>query len=277
MSGKNGSGPALAAAIGATVALVWRYGGSIVAMVKQQLAPPAPAPPPGAPAPAPGAAPAAPAPPKPQAAGPLSARRLAALAAVSAVVPSKYGDARFSELAPSYTPDDPKLPKGFTTCGYLPGYVGGKIGVPTRYGLASIRTEAQKHGAWVEAGGDRRPKPGDFFLIGTASGMIAHTGVIVDAGGSLWKTADAGQGARDKQEARFVDRPYDAAAVTLGGPAGPRPLIGWMDIDKMPGGGGLAGLGNGAPDAAPVLLVDGGTDGDELGPASKKKKRGRHG
>lgn len=173
--------------------------------------------------------------------GPLSRRRVLALASVAEVVPATYPDARFKLMAPSYAPEDPAWrarlqaagvnPDHYTTCGELPRYVGGKIGVNTRGGLASIRDLGMSNGAWVKATGKNRPKPGDFYLLAKdpAGKEIVHTGVIGHATGTIWQTADAGQGAHGTpQQTAYVTRVYDPSAVTLGG----RSLIGWYDIDK---------------------------------------------
>jgi hypothetical protein len=174
------------------------------------------------------------------------------LAAVRDVVPSVYGDPRFTMLAPGYRPDDPALPEHFTTCGYLPGYVGSKVGIATRYGLASIRDIARVSGAWVEPSSGLLPLPGDFYLLGDKTGAVLHTGVILDASGSVWQTADAGQGqGKDHQSAAFVSRTWDPIAMTLGGPAGPRTLLGWMDLDKMPGGNLVFSSSSQMPSPAP--------------------------
>lgn len=179
----------------------------------------------------------------------LSPLRAAALRAVGEVVPSAFPDAKFQQLAPSYKPEDPAWremltkagvdPDRYTTCGELPRYVGDKIGVNTKGGLSSVRDLGLQNGAWTVATGANRPKPGDFYLLAKdpAGREILHVGVIVDASGSTWKTADAGQGGHPNQAAAYVDRPYDATAITLGGPAGARYLVGWYDIDK---GGALA-------------------------------------
>lgn len=174
--------------------------------------------------------------------GPPSARRLRIVNDIlPSVVPSRYGDARFAKLAPGYRPDDPKLPPGFTTCGYLDLFVGHALGAKdgiTRGGTEQIRTAGKAANAWVEPGGGRLPSPGDLYGIdkidSAGNRYIVHVGVIVDASGPVWRTADAGQGPRNAQEAQYVDRPYDAANATLGGPAGPRPLAGWINIDKYP-------------------------------------------
>lgn len=172
-------------------------------------------------------------PPGDNAGAPLSDRRTRALGLVAGVVPSKYGDAKFTQLAPSYKADDPKLPAGFTTCGYLVCYVAAKLGLQgmiTRCGTNGVRDAGKTAGAWVDAGGAARPLPSDFYCIVNDKGGVDHVGVIVDASGPVWKTADAGQGTRGEgQEALYVDRPYDANAVTLEG----RKLGGWCNLDKM--------------------------------------------
>jgi hypothetical protein len=172
-------------------------------------------------------------------AGPLSPRRQRILEAVASVLPAKYGapgelGERFATLAPGYRPDDPKLPPGFTTCAYLPGFAGSKVSINTRYGLASIRDEAKKSNAWVEPSSGKLPRPGDFFVLGKDADTVSHVGVILDASGPTWTTADAGQGSPTEQEAKRVQRPWDPVAHTLGGPAGPRLLLGWMNVDAMP-------------------------------------------
>lgn len=174
----------------------------------------------------------------------LTERRATALARVAEVVPSQYPDAKFRQLAPSYAPNDPAWrkrlsdagvnPDKYTTCGELPRYVGSAIGINTRGGLSSIRDLGIANGAWIVATGTNRPKPGDLYLLSSdaAGKVIVHTGVVVDATGSTWRTGDAGQGSHAAQAASYVDRPYDATAVTLGGPSGPHYLVGWYDIDK---------------------------------------------
>lgn len=183
--------------------------------------------------------------------GPLSERRKFVLAAVAAVVPSQYGDAKFAEIAPGYNPDDPALPKGFTTCGYLPCYVGRKLQAPkciTQGGLEQMRTNGRAMGAWVDNDGSRLPRPGDLYAIGSDR-LIVHVGVVIDAGPREWTTADAGQGTIGAgQRAAYVTRPYDWNTRTSGGigttlvsgkgwtlRGDPRTVAGWIDIDKVPG------------------------------------------
>lgn len=193
--------------------------------------------------------------------GPLSARRKFVLDALSAVVPSHYGDPKFSRIAPGYSADDSSLPSGFTTCGYLPCFVGRELGVPnciTQGGLEQMRINGRKTGSWVEPTGANRPRPGDLFGIDSdgppGKRIIVHVGAIVSADGDTWTTADAGQGGIGAdQQAKYLARPYDPKTNTLGGPGAfyvdgrgwvvrkrdgreePRYLAGWIDIDKVPG------------------------------------------
>ena len=156
---------------------------------------------------------------------------------VSEVVPSQYGTVKFSKLAPGYDPGDPSLPAGLTLCGELPSYVGRRLGYRdgiTRSGTYAVRDVGKATGTWVEAARWRRPSPGDFYAIGNPAGGIDHVGVIVSAPWfGDWQTADAGQGTLGAgQAAAYVDRAFDSSALTIGGPMGPRPLAGWLDVAK---------------------------------------------
>lgn len=193
---------------------------------------------------------------------PLSPRRRFVLASLASVVPSQYGDNRFARIAPSYDPDDPKLPRNaegkliYTTCGELPCFIGRELGVKnciTQGGLESMRLNGRKAGFWVDATGKNLPRPGDLFGIDSngppGSRIIVHVGAIVDANEKEWKTADAGQGGIGAgQSAAYLTRPYDPKTNTLGGPGAvyvagtgwtvrgkARYVGGWVDIDKVAG------------------------------------------
>jgi hypothetical protein len=215
---RNGSGSASTGALlaGGLALAAAKWGPSIVARLRGPAAPAGSAPP---------------------VAGPLSARRLRALSLVAEVVPSVYGDDRFKLLAPTW---DPATMKG-TSCGYLPCYVGRGLELEraiSQCGLEQLRTNARAWGAWVEPGEGRLPRPGDPYAIdkidAAGARVVVHVGIVVDASGATWQTADAGQGTHDKQEAKRMARAYDAAAKTIGGPLGPRPLAGWCDLDRVP-------------------------------------------
>jgi hypothetical protein len=133
----------------------------------------------------------------------------------------------------------------FTTCGFLPCYLGRGLALAleiSQCGLESLRTNGKKWGAWIEPGERHEPMPGDVYGIDIHQGgpLIVHVGVFVgkNADGS-WRTADAGQGTRAQQEAKYTDHVYDPAAKTLtmlvnGKPTLPRRLAGWVDLDKVP-------------------------------------------
>ncbi|MGE0422433.1 MAG: hypothetical protein AB7O88_09225 [Reyranellaceae bacterium] len=101
---------------------------------------------------------------------------------VPQVVPSTYGEAKFKRIDSTWKPGD-----AYTTCGGLPGFVAGELGVSAEVrregiagsGLASMRDAAIKRGAWVHhsmlnrrlagamnlEGDMKRPKPGDFYML----------------------------------------------------------------------------------------------------------------
>jgi hypothetical protein len=191
----------------------------------------------------------------------LSDRRRRALEVLQEVVPSAYGapgesGARFEKLAPGYKAErvdgklvlsshGTKLLDTFTTCGYLPCYLGRGLGLAEEIslcGLEQIRINGKKWGAWVEPGEGREPQPGDPYGIDVAAGgpLIVHVGVFVGKNpDGTWRMADAGQGTREKQEAKYTDRVYDPKTNTLalvigGKPTLGRKLAGWVDLDMVP-------------------------------------------
>jgi len=188
------------------------------------------------------------------------------------VLESTEGDKKFDNLMThKKCVEQRATTPGFTTCGALPGWVMTKIGIKGRitgYGLAGVRDEAIKINAWVAHdelhnamyqsayGADRRPLPGDVYILGSQrnANEILHIGIITNPEGTLWQTADAGQGSREVQKALYVDRKYDpknrlldgedvfanaaqaaglsAAQLKQYGVRPPRRLIGWVDIDR---------------------------------------------
>ena len=160
----------------------------------------------------------------------------------------------------------------FTTCGALPAVVMQRAGIKgpiaTGYGVGGVMLEAKKIGVWVDHhdtlhnamyksayGVDRRPLPGDVYLLGSKGGDVLHVGIITNSEGTTWQTADSGQGAKELQKALYVDRKYDpqnrlldgedafanaaqaaglsAAQLKAYGIRPPRVLIGWVDIDRL--------------------------------------------
>jgi len=159
--------------------------------------------------------------------GELTPVRLKILAELDRLLPASWPDAKFREIAPMYDPAHLPMPN-YTTCGELPRHVGSLVGINTRGALAGIRDMK----GWTPYTTGARPKPGDFLLFGDGKGGVGHIDVAVDTRGSTWRTADAGQGPHEKQGAAFVDRVWDEDKGTLGGVNGPRPLLGWLDVDQ---------------------------------------------
>ncbi len=193
------------------------------------------------------AAPAAATPSAPVDYGDLSQRRKRVLESlIPAVVPSRYPEPKFQQLTGGVNLSDPNLPPHYTTCGCLPSYVArnlGGRGMIQAGGLDGLRTAAKKQDAWVVAELGLRPKPGDLYGLcngANPNSLIVHVGVIVDASGEIWKTADAGQGQLPDQRANYVNRQYNPQTGTLSGEVTnsgnrpPRLVAGWVDIDKYP-------------------------------------------
>ena len=160
---------------------------------------------------------------------PLSRRRERLLQLVSERVPRA-----------EWKPNPTERPAGYTSCGELPRDVWAALGRPdglTRGGLEQARIVGRAEGSWIEPGEGRRPRPGDVYGVSSEpGGIITHIGIVVDASGPTWRTADAGQEARDAPMSRtaYVERRYDARSNTLAGPSGARTLAGWIDADRVP-------------------------------------------
>lgn len=161
------------------------------------------------------------------------------------VLPSSYGQQKFTKLTFGLTKDNPNVTPGYTTCGSLPMYIARMLKDNVLGGTNGLRTGGIKKNAWVVADGVKRPRPGDLYALlnkgenDKMNGGIAHVGVIIDAAGDQWKTADAGQG--DGWAADYVTRQYDEATGMLsgeilnaGGARPPRVLAGWIDLDVYP-------------------------------------------
>lgn len=194
---------------------------------------------------------------------------------------------------------DPALPRktvkttGVTNCGSFPGWVVSRIGGSgidkalnfkfsrggQNYGTSESGSMTQwdvwaqefdkqpdqigKDPVWISAGGGKRPKPGDIYVldkvanadrIPTTDGIpdtggkplsssgFGHVGFIISAEGSVWKTADTGQGGG--YDGAYQNRAYSDAAGTLYlNPSmgtnrlppdlGLRLLKGWVDVDRL--------------------------------------------
>jgi len=182
-----------------------------------------------------------------------------ALAIVSSVVPSDYGDTKFSTLIGNmYT----ERQRAGSTCGFLTSYLLFQLGcrsplIVNRNDPASGLTYkiganvsrlvggAKSLGAW-------RPGPmgirhGDIYFISNGPPETEHVGVYLGApDGAHWDTADAGQtNSGGHQAARYVTREFDGVRL------GPNPLDedpdptrvqppkiiqGYVDIEALPYG-----------------------------------------
>jgi len=102
--------------------------------------------------------------------------------------------------------------------------------------------------AWIPNDGIARPKTGDFYVLHVSDAKLAkfsHVGVIIDASGDKWITADSGQGKEDPNPdkakkkyakgmgAGFRYRNYDKGWLTGEPTQGPekRYLKGWVNVD----------------------------------------------
>jgi hypothetical protein len=177
------------------------------------------------------------------------------LAAVASVVPCNYGDAAFTRAAPRYRQG------GGTSCTFGPAwglYAAGcrepQIvnfdGEGTRFdvgaGVSKLWNGARALGAWVEAGGGRRPQPGDLYLLhGPISGgrwapSSEHVGTVESSEGATWSFLDFGQNQVSGdphpgwQCARRVRRAWDGVHLGSSVPGGASRLLGgWVDVDAL--------------------------------------------
>jgi hypothetical protein len=198
---------------------------------------------------------------------PLSDLRTRLLKRIKELMPAKLGGSPKEQANWKIIADNVQRFSG-TSCGSLPQFVSAFLGADplkngkrtglqayeaymakrSLSGTKAIRDKGVKYGAWVEADLIKRPKPGDIYGLldrdekgqprrDKKNDYIGHVGVILDASGSVWSTADLGQG--DGFEAKYdVKRPYKAdvgelyGEVRQGGISPYRVVAGWLDIDK---------------------------------------------
>ena len=185
-------------------------------------------------------------------------------------VNGKGGNAKWNDLAKSYDPSKElalqaaMAPGAFknptTTCGALPGYVAGKLGVEASIaregmmssGLNSVRDAARKQKSWTPnsplfqaMSGGQMPRPGDIYALCSThhpDSLLVHIGIVVRPGkdGANWWTADSGQGKWPDQECRLVQRQYTNSDCMMTGESttglvrNKRMLAGWVDVDQYP-------------------------------------------
>ena len=85
---------------------------------------------------------------------------------------------------------------------------------------------------WVPFAGNR-PLPGDIYVLGQFDNPNAfqHVGIIVDATGSDWMTADGGQG--NGWQSGFVTRRFHPNGQIDGEFGNKAKLRGWVDLDAL--------------------------------------------
>ena len=200
----------------------------------------------------------------------LSQRRQKILRAIlPQVVPSTSGSKAFRRIDANWRPG-----AGYTTCGGLPAFVARQLELDAAAeksgigvgGLAGMRNAGIAMKAWVHNGArfrPPRPKPGDFYLLCSGAqtrheagcnciaptkpedyhkwwdAKVEHVGVIVSVEGTLWKTADAGQGGSQVQQALYVFRQFNVNTQQITGESDRlgrpmRRLCGWLDVDRFP-------------------------------------------
>lgn len=206
----------------------------------------------------------------------LSRRRQRILRAIlPQVVPSTYGSKAFRRIDSGWKPGAGYTTCGGLPA-FVARQLGldaaaEKTGIGIG-GLAGMRNAGIEMKAWVHNGvrarqaspsGPARPKPGDFYLLCSGSlqrheegcncisptkpedyhkyrgAKVEHVGVILSAEGTLWKTADAGQGSSQAQQALYVFRQFHAVTQQITGETDRlgkpmRRLCGWLDVDRFP-------------------------------------------
>jgi Stage II sporulation protein len=168
-----------------------------------------------------------------------------ALVLIATVVPSDYGDPRFSLLIGDMYREGPGAG---TTCGFLPSFILLMIGCISpviinrnafEYGLyyhigeniSCLVSGARQLGAWVD--GDQGIRAGDVFFLSNGPPLTEHVGHLVRDEGAAWLTADSGQrNASMHQAARYVRR--TKAPGVLWTPNGSKTIQGYIDIDRLP-------------------------------------------
>jgi hypothetical protein len=196
----------------------------------------------------------------------LSDRRKRVLELIDKVLNCTYMDENYERIAPGLRKNSPGViaaeewsyeadgvtPKkngdgsivkkrNYTTCGSLPGYVSKMLGAPDGLSLNGtniVRDKGIKYNAWVEATGENRPLPGDIYvLLDKQNKGVSHVGVIQDATGNVWTTADMGQGGGWDGK-KGTKRAFNPATIRLSGEmlqgGGDRRIPGWLDLDRYP-------------------------------------------
>jgi hypothetical protein len=101
---------------------------------------------------------------------------------------------------------------------------------------------AKGRGFYVEADGVRVPKLGDILVLRNgvgkgSAGSVGHVGILVEAGKTIWRTADGGGGVLPDQTASVTQRTvrFENGIGILKSPTDnkEKQLDGWVDLDKL--------------------------------------------
>lgn len=101
---------------------------------------------------------------------------------------------------------------------------------------------AKGRGFYVEVDGIQVPKPGDIIVLRNgvgqgSAGSVGHVGILVEAGETVWRTADGGGGALPDQTACVTNRTVrlENGIPILKSPTDnkEKQLDGWVDLDKL--------------------------------------------
>jgi hypothetical protein len=187
-----------------------------------------------------------------------------ALEILDAVVPSDYGDSKFSAIIGDMYREGPG---SGTTCGFLTSYLLFMLGCrrpeivnrndPSsglRYhigeNISRLVGGAKELAAWRD--GPQGIKPGDCYFMSNGPPLTEHVGCYRRSPDPRhWETDDAGQrNNAGHQAARRRIRGFDGARLET--PNGWKPVVGYVDIAALPytvgpqvavGGSGLLLLG----------------------------------
>jgi len=170
---------------------------------------------------------------------------------------------RFMSILQGLLPPPGTLTKGTrptigTACGELPGRIFARVPVipPNQSGAFKINLPGagtvflttpmtqwegfaqevdRQHGArtWIPFAG-QRPLPGDIYVLGKFENKAAfqHVGIIVNASGTDWTTADGGQG--NGGQSGFMKRTFNPTTGQIDGEFGNQAFLrGWVDLDLL--------------------------------------------
>lgn len=188
---------------------------------------------------------------------PLPLTRSAFIERLNMLFPAPYLSINNDLLTSKLRKDDPKVAAtpNYTTCGSLPGFVSGQVALAKgkkgqKYtdwmkknslnGTNRVRDLGTALGCWVESAPDKKPKPGDIYVLLDRNKTnkkvdgVSHVGVFECEMGKLWRTLDLGQaGGFDGSK---NTREYKAATCELWGEnnqgGGYRTVAGWVDLER---------------------------------------------